>query len=109
VDLALQTFLGSVCLLRCDHLDETETARLLCVGIAHDVALLNFTILLEETCDLVFSQTGVDAGDEEVGALVAALILLTVARLRRRATAVTVVGGSAAGARVVVVTAVTAR
>ena len=86
MDLALQTLLGSVCLVRGDHLDETEATRLLCVGVAHDVALLNFTILLEEACDLVLGQAGVDASDEEVGALVAALILLTVARLRRRAT-----------------------
>lgn len=127
VDLALQTLLGSVSLLRGDHLDETEAARLLRVRVAHDVALLDFTILLEETCDLVLGQRWMNAGDEEVGALITALISFTVARLRWGATAtrvskrclqcsaddyipaVTVVGGSAAGAGVVVVAAITAR
>jgi hypothetical protein len=107
VNLALQTLLGSVCLVRGNHLDETEATRLLGVRVAHDVALLDLTILLEQTCDLILGQRRVNASDEEVGALVAALFRLTVARLRRRATAVTVVaavGGGTAGARVVITT-----
>lgn len=86
VDLALQALLGSVCLIRGNHLDETEATRLLGMRVAHDVALLDLAILLEQTCDLILGQGGVDASDEEVGALVAALLRLTIARLRRRAT-----------------------
>lgn len=124
MDLTLQTLLGGVCLIRGDHLDETEATRLLGVRIAHDVALLDLTVLLEQACDLVLGQGRVNAGDKEVGALVAALVLLTVARLRRRATGCTsggcpslqrlryipavavvaAVGGGTAGARVVITT-----
>lgn len=86
MDLTLQTLLGGICLLSGDHLYEAKATRLLGVGVAHDVALLDFTVLLEQTCDLLLAQGGVDAGDEEVGALVAALFRLMVARLRRRAT-----------------------
>jgi hypothetical protein len=109
VNLTLQTLLGSVGLLRGDHVDETKTARLLSVGVAHDVALLNFAVLLEKTCDFIFGQARMNASDEEVGALVTALVSFTVARLRWRATAVTAVGGGTAGARIVIVTDVAAR
>jgi hypothetical protein len=76
VDFTLETLLGGISLVRGDHLDETEAARLLCVRIAHNVALLDLAILLEQTRDLFLGERRVDAGDEEVGALVAALILL---------------------------------
>jgi hypothetical protein len=109
VDFALQALLGSVCLVRGDHLDEAKATRLLGVRIAHDVALLDLAILLEETSNLFFGQRGVDTSDEQVGSLVAALLLLDVARLGRRATAVTAVGRGTAGARVVHVTALAAR
>jgi hypothetical protein len=56
------------------------------VGIAHNVALLDLAILLEEASNLVFSQRGVDTSDEQVGSFVAALLRLDVARLGRRAT-----------------------
>jgi hypothetical protein len=38
------------------------------VRVAHDVAVLDVAILLEETCDLLLAERGVNARDEEVGA-----------------------------------------
>lgn len=76
VNLALQTLLGGVSLVRRHHLDEAEAARLLGVRVAHDVALLDLAVLLKETCDLLLAERGVDAGDEQVGARVAALVVL---------------------------------
>jgi hypothetical protein len=76
MDFTLETLFGGIGLVGSDHLDETEAARLLCVGIAHDVALLDLAVLLEQARNLLLGERGVDAGDEEVGALVAALILL---------------------------------
>jgi hypothetical protein len=40
------------------------------------LALLNFSVLLEETRDLLLSETGVDTGDEQVGAWVDSAIIL---------------------------------
>jgi hexokinase len=40
------------------------------VWVTHDVALLDPSVLLEEDSDLFLGQARVDAGDEEVGALV---------------------------------------
>jgi hypothetical protein len=71
VNLSLKTLLGGVSLVRGDHLDEAETARLLGVRITHNVALLDLAILLEQTCHLLLGETRVDAGHEEVGAWVA--------------------------------------
>lgn len=76
MNLALQTLLGGVSLVRRHHLDEAEAARLLGVRVAHDVALLDLAVLLKETCDLLLAERGVDAGDEQVGARVAALVVL---------------------------------
>jgi hypothetical protein len=84
VDLALKSFLGGISLVRGDHLDESEAARVLGMGIAHDVALR----------DLFLRERGVDARDEEVGARVDAVVFLAVAL------AVAVVGRRAAAARV---------
>jgi hypothetical protein len=56
------------------------------VRVAHDVALLNLAVLLEETRNLFFAERWVDAGDEEVGARVAALIVFVVAAVWGRAT-----------------------
>lgn len=66
--LALEALLGGVSLGRGDHLDEAKAARLLGVGIAHDVTLLDLAILLEETRDLVLGEGRVNARDKEVGA-----------------------------------------
>jgi hypothetical protein len=62
----LEALLGCVGLIGGDHLDETEAARLLGVRIAHDVALLDLAVLLEETRDLLLAKRRVDARDEEV-------------------------------------------
>jgi hexokinase len=40
------------------------------VWVTHNVALLDPAVLLEENSDLFLGQARVDAGDEEVGALV---------------------------------------
>lgn len=82
VDLALKATLGGVGLLRCDHLDETETTRFTSVRVAHDAASLDITVLLKETTDLVLGQTRVDASDEEVGARVCSLLLIFVVATR---------------------------
>ena len=76
VDFALETRLGSVGLLASDHVDETEAARLAGVGVAHNAASLDITVLLEQATDLLLSQTGVDAGNEKVGAGVGSFFLV---------------------------------
>ena len=73
----MKTLLGGVGLVSSDHLDEAKAARLLGMRVAHDVALLDLAVLLEQTSDLLLAQAGVDASDEEVGAGVAAAILST--------------------------------
>jgi hypothetical protein len=86
VDFTLKTLLGGVSLVGCDHLDEAEATGLLCVRIPHDVALLYLAVLLEETRDFFFGERGMDAGDEEVGARIAAVVIV-IARSWRRTTA----------------------
>ena len=70
VDLALKGVLRSVRILGTDHLDESEATALTGVWVTHNVALLDPSVLLEEDSDLFLGQARVDAGDEEVGALV---------------------------------------
>lgn len=70
VDLALKGVLRSVRILGSDHLDEAEATALTGVWVTHNVALLDSAVLLEENGDLFLGQARVDAGDEEVGALV---------------------------------------
>jgi hypothetical protein len=70
VNLALEGILGGVRVLGSDHLDESEATALAGVWVTHDVALLDPSVLLEEDSDLFLGQARVDAGDEEVGALV---------------------------------------
>lgn len=77
-DLALETILGGVGHVGSDHLDEAEATRLPGVGVLHDLALLDLAILLEEAGDLSLLETGVDAGDEEVGAGVDGTIVILV-------------------------------
>lgn len=70
VDLALQCFLGSICLFCRHHLHEAKATALAGVWVAHDVALLDLSVLLKQAGDLLFSEAWVDAGDEEVGSWV---------------------------------------
>ena len=70
VNLALEGILGGVRVLGSDHLDESEATALAGVWVTHNVALLDPSVLLEEDSDLFLGQARVDAGDEEVGALV---------------------------------------
>lgn len=72
MDLALETLLGRISLLSGDHLDETEAAGVLCVRVTHDVALLDFAILLKQTRNLLLGQRRMDTRHKEVGARVAA-------------------------------------
>jgi hypothetical protein len=81
VHFALQSFLGGIGLLWSDHLNEAKTARLLCVRITHDVALLDFTILLEEASDFFLAEAGMNPSHEQVGARVACTVIFIHARL----------------------------
>lgn len=62
--------LGGVGLLAGGHVDETETTGFAGVRVAHDAASVDIAVLLEKTADLLLGQTGVDAGNEKVGARV---------------------------------------
>jgi hypothetical protein len=75
-DLTLKTILGGISLLSGHHLDEAKATRLLGVGIKHDLALLDITVFLEETGDLLLGKARVNTGDEEVGAWVDCAIIL---------------------------------
>lgn len=75
-DLALKTILGSIGLLSGHHLDEAKATRLLGMGIKHDLALLDITVFLEETSNLLLRKARVDTSDEEVGAWVDCTIIL---------------------------------
>lgn len=66
IHLTLQALLRCIRLFSSDHLDETKPTALAAVGVAHDIALLDLAILLEQASDLVLSETRVNAGDEEV-------------------------------------------
>jgi len=57
------------------------------MGIKHDLALLDITIFLEETGNLCLGETGMDAGNKQVGAWVdCAIIWRSTAFVLRRAT-----------------------
>lgn len=77
--LALQAFLCSVGLLGGDHLDETETTRLLGVGVTHDLALLDGTVLGEEASNFFLKKARVNASDEQVGTRIDGTIIVAVA------------------------------
>lgn len=70
VDLALQSLLGGIGLLSRHHLNEAEASALASVWVAHDVALLDLSVLLKQARDLVFGQAWVDTSDEQVGSWV---------------------------------------
>ena len=78
VDLALQGLLRGIGFLRSDHLHESEAARLLGMGVAHDLALLDGTVLGEQASHLILRQAGVDTSDKEVRAGVDGTIVVTV-------------------------------
>jgi hypothetical protein len=75
-DFTLETLLGGISLLSSDHLDEAKATRLLGVGIKHDLALLDITVFLKETSDLLLRETRMDTSDEEVGSRVDCTIIL---------------------------------
>jgi hypothetical protein len=68
--LTLEAILGSICLVGRDHLDKAKTPRLLGMGILHDLAFLDFAILLEKTGHLSLVKTRVNSSDEEIGSRV---------------------------------------
>jgi hexokinase len=70
VNLALERILGRIGVLGGDHLDKAKATALAGVWVTHNVALLDPAVLLEEDSDLFLGQARVNAGDEEVGALV---------------------------------------
>ena len=75
-DLTLKAFLGRIGLLSSDHLDEAKATGLLGMGIKHDLALLNLTILFEQASDFSLRETWVNAGDEQVRAWIDSTITL---------------------------------
>lgn len=77
-DLTLEALLGSIGHIRGNHLDETESAGLLAVGITHNLALLNLAVLLKEASNLLLRQLRMDAGDEKVGSGVDRVIIIAV-------------------------------
>ena len=79
--LVLKTLLSGVGLVGSDHLDETEAARLLSVGIAHDLALFDLAVLFKEARNLRLGQSRVDTGDEKVGAWVDGSIIVSAAHV----------------------------
>lgn len=104
--LALQALLSGLGLIGCDHLDKAKSTRLLCVGVAHDLAFFNVAILLEHLGDLSFGQLGVDAGNEKVGARVdSTVVVVTRSRyVLHVAVAMTTGRGGATAATLIVVT-----
>ena len=87
-NFTLETVLGSISLVRSDHLHEPKATRLLSMGVLHDLALLNLAILLEEAGDLSLGKLGVDTSDEEVGAGVDRTIFIPATILLSRRTVV---------------------
>ncbi len=85
-NLTLKTILSGIGLLSSDHLDEAEATRLFGVGIKHDLTLLDITVFLKETSDLLLGKARVNASDEEVGAWVDSTIILRRAALILRRT-----------------------
>jgi hypothetical protein len=80
-NLTLKTILGRISLLSSDHLNEAEATRLLGVGVKHDLALLDITVFLKETSDLLLRKARVNARDEEVGAWIDCTVILRRAAL----------------------------
>jgi len=113
MDFALKTFLGGISHVRSHHLDEAEASGLPSVRVAHDIALLDVAILLEQTSDLILGKAGMDSGDEEVRAGVARVVVLTLlARLRRWSATVhtvAIVRRGTAGPASIIVATVSAR
>ena len=75
-NLTLKTFLGSISLLGGDHFDETEATRFFGVRVKHDLAFLNFTILLEEASNFSLGETRMDASNKKVGARIDSTVIL---------------------------------
>jgi hypothetical protein len=100
-DLALEALLGCVGLLGSNHVDEAEATGLLGVGVQHDRAVIDITVLLEETRNVGFGQAWVDASDEQVGAAIKGtflfLFLLQVSLAQGARTFITVVGAAVGG------------
>src|SRR5262249_45680642 len=75
VHLTLETFTSGISSLGGDHLDEPKATRVTRGAVGPDVALLDLSIFLEKTSHVNFSETRVNAGDEEVGSRVGSEIV----------------------------------
>jgi hypothetical protein len=75
-NLSLKAFLSGISLLGSDHLDEAEATGLLGVWVKHDLALLDVTVLLKETSDLLLGKAWVNSGNKEVGTWVNGTIII---------------------------------
>lgn len=77
------------------------------MGIAHDVALLDLSILLKEAGDLFLAESWMNAGDEEVGSSVhGVLAIISILLWRTLITVSTSVGRLIADADVAIAVAV---
>ncbi|KAG9796199.1 hypothetical protein KCU88_g431, partial [Aureobasidium melanogenum] len=121
-----ETFSGGLGLFRGDHLHESESTGLLGMRIKHDRAALNFTVLLEETSNIGFSEARMDSGDEKIGASIdcafifgifhacirrgwGAMMLLVMRPKQKKDSLLRSVAASGRGATAIAVIAVTTR
>lgn len=77
-DLTLETILGGVSLVRGHHLDESEASGLLGMRVSHDLALVDLSVLLEDSRNFSFRQFGVDTSHKQVGARVDRLVVVVI-------------------------------
>jgi hypothetical protein len=101
-DFTLKTLLGSIGLVSGNHLDKAKATGLLGMGIKHDLALLNVTVLLKETSNLDFSEARMDTSNKEIRSGVNSTIILrrttvTLSRTAALSGAVAIGAGRTAG------------
>lgn len=72
--LAIEPILRGISLVGSHHLDEPETTGFAGVGVAHDTAVLHISVFFKETLDIRLDEARVNAGAEEVRALVGSFI-----------------------------------
>jgi hypothetical protein len=67
---SVQAFDGSLSLLSASKLDKAKSTGVVGVRIAHNVGILDVAKFLEGSDEILISDAGSDASDEEVGARV---------------------------------------
>ena len=84
MNLTLQTLLGSIGLIRVQHVDEAKAARVPSMRVAKDVAFFDFAKFREELNHVIFIQTRMKSGDEKVRSGVASCLFIFLWRFRGR-------------------------